>query len=95
VDFVISEDYDNLGSFELLERISPTIYLAIAGEAVGSLKSSSMEGSLDGVFTVFNASPFLLNDPPLYPTLNNLVIGNCKSSGHRFLFERTLSALRR
>jgi hypothetical protein len=77
---------DTWGEYGLLEHITPQTYLAIGGTAVGTVKSSTIEGTLDGPFWAVNGAPF-----PLVTT----VIGGCDSPGHHFIFERRSSGQRR
>lgn len=73
------EDHD------LLERIAPTIFLGISGTALGTLGSSTIEGTLDGTLWLYSYG----GSGDLYTSPDTRLIGSCKSPAHRFVFERT------
>jgi hypothetical protein len=73
---------------DLLERIAPTIFLGISGTALGTLTSSTIEGTLDGTFWLYSFG----GSGDLYTSPDTRLIGSCKSSAHRFVFERTNKA---
>jgi hypothetical protein len=70
---------------DLLERIAPTTFLGISGTALGTLTSSTIEGTLDGTFWLYSYG----GSGDLYRSPDTRLIASCKSSAHRFVFERT------
>jgi hypothetical protein len=58
-----------------IERITPTMYLGVGGTLVGTITGHDIEGDLDGILTT-------LDD-------RDSITGNCDSTGHYFVFERT------
>lgn len=85
VSLAINRDDEEVLQQDLLERIAPTMYLGISGNALGTITSSTIEGTLDGTFWVYGGSGnFYTSDSMSHLPL----IGVCKSPAHRFVFER-------
>jgi hypothetical protein len=86
VSLAINRDDEEVLQQDLLERIAPTTYLSISGNALGTITSSTIEGTLDGIFWVYGGSAnFYTADYMAHLPL----IGVCRSAAHRFVFERS------
>jgi len=68
-------------AYDLLERLTPISYLGVGGKLVAAIRSSTIDGYLDGLFTEFIA--------PASVYISATIKGNCEANAHHFVFERT------
>jgi len=81
-------DGDPEGPYDLLERLSPTVYLGIGGTLVAAIGANRLEGNLDGIITAYGGTG------DFYTTGRTVITGNCEANTHAFIFERLPSAAR-
>lgn len=79
VSFSMEDDY-YYESFALVEQLGPTTYLTIAGNANGTAASSSIAGSLDGGFVIWEA-------PTGFYSARRRT-ASCHAGDHQFRFVR-------
>jgi len=87
ITFNISGDPET-GLFDLLERLTPTTYLSVGGKLVATIRPSTIEGDLDGLFTEYDAPKGMYD-------ISAALKGNCDAKAHHFVFERTAAPLGR
>ena len=67
---------------DLVEQLSPSLYLFIQGSVVTPIATSQLSGPLQGVFDTFTHNPRVL--PPSIP----IPAIECYSVGHQFVLSR-------
>jgi Carboxypeptidase regulatory-like domain len=70
--------YYNFPYADLLEEVSPSLFLAVDGTVVSTLSAGGLTGTLNGTFQTFTFDPRRAPPPA----------AKCQSAGHRFVLTR-------
>jgi len=82
VTFSIAYD-DYYGIFDVLEKISDSLFLGFYGDATGDLRNDVIDTRLSGTLSAYGGSPY---------DRNSKLIGTCKSDAHRLTFTNASTA---
>jgi hypothetical protein len=82
VTFSIAYD-DYYGIFDVLEKISDSLFLGFYGDATGDVRNGVIDTRLSGTLSAYNGSPY---------DRSSMLLGTCRSDTHRLTFTNTTTA---
>jgi hypothetical protein len=83
----ISIAYDDYyGIFDVLEKISDSLFLGFYGDATGDVRNGVIDTRLSGTLSAYNGSPY---------DRSSVLLSTCRSDAHRLTFTNATTALSR